>query len=249
VNVNLAKRFKEDVPIIEVEMFYDFQMMMENIHAETYSLQLETIVNDVAKRDRLLNALNTIPSIRALTDWMKNCIESHENFAKRLLMMACAEGIFFSGCFCAIYWLQNNGLMPGLGHANELIARDEGLHTRFALHLYNMIEPAHKLSCAQIHSLFGEAVKLAKEFTNDALPEPLAEMNADLMSKYIESVADNLLCMIDVPILYGTKNPFAFMNQINFDNRTNFFERRVSEYAKPKSAENEKEDWTVAKVF
>lgn len=238
VNMNLAKRFKEDVPIIEAEAFYDIQMAIENVHAETYALQLDTIVTDTKRKNELLDSLNKIPSIKAMTDWMFACMSSDESFAKRLLRMACVEGIFFSGCFCAIYWLQNKGgLMPGLGHANELIARDEGLHTMFALFLYTMLDADAKPSQAEVHDIFDAAVQIAKTFIISALPEPLPEMNAALMSSYIEYVADNLLSLIDIKPLYGTKNPFPFMEQLNLENRTNFFERRVSEYSKPQSSD------------
>lgn len=241
VNMNLAKRFKDDVPIMEAECFYDLQMAMENVHAETYALQLDTIVSDPRRRDALLDALNTLPAIKSMTDWMFTCMNSNESFAKRVLRMACAEGVFFSGCFCAIYWLQNSaGLMPGLGHANELIARDEGLHTMFALFLYTMIEPDQRAAEHEVHEIFDAAVQIAKTFILDALPEPLPSMNAPMMSQYIEYVADNLLTLIDVKPLYRTKNPFIFMEQLNLENRTNFFERRVSEYSKPKSAPQEK---------
>jgi len=246
VNINIAKRFKEDVNIMEADAFYDFQMAMENIHAETYALQLDTIVGDRAKRDSLLSALETMPSVKTLTDYMFRCIDSSEPFPRRLLMMACVEGVFFSGCFCAIYWLRNRGLMPGLGHANELIARDEGLHTQFALYLYMQLLGDCRLDAATTHDVFREAVSIAKSFVLDALPEPLPEMNAGLMSQYIECVADGLLRLIDVPPLYRVKNPFPFMEQLNLDNKTNFFETRVSEYSKPK---NSKGEWDVAADF
>lgn len=240
VNINLADRFKRDVPILEVEFFYDQQMAIENVHAETYALQLDTIVPSAARRAELLDAMNTNPSIKALTDWIRNCTSSAAPFAERLLGMACVEGIFFSGCFCAIYWLQNSGKMPGLAHANELIARDEGLHTEFALLLYTKV--SEPLPIARVHEIFRNAVLLAKNFTAAAMPRNLAEMNTNLMSQYIENVADGLLQYIGLPKLYNTPLPFSFMKQLSLENRTNFFERRVSEYSKTGESSNAN-DW------
>jgi ribonucleotide reductase beta subunit family protein with ferritin-like domain len=236
VNLNLAKRFKKDVGMLEAGYFYDFQIAMENIHAHMYSLLLDTLVS-AKERDELLNAIHTIPVIKKMADFMFKCIDSDAPFAERLLRMACVEGIFFTGCFCAIYWLQNRGLMPGLGHSNELIARDEALHTMFAMFLYTMIEPEHRLSFDRVKEIVGEAVTLAKAFIADALPNGLAEMNAQLMGDYIECQADNLVTLIDFPVIFGSKHDFHFMEQINLQNRTNFFERRVSEYSKAQSVE------------
>lgn len=246
VNLNLAKRFKEDVSILEANYFYDFQIAMENVHANTYSLLLDAIIPDREDRDRLLNAAQTMPVIKKMSAYMFKCMESDAPFADRLLRMACVEGIFFTGCFCAIYWLQNRGLMPALGHSNELIARDEALHTMFALFMYTMIEHDQQLSVARVHAVMTEAVELAKEFIIDALPEGLSEMNAELMIPYIECQADNLMSLIDVPVLYGSKHDFHFMEQINLTNRTNFFERRVSEYAK---AQADTSDYTFDADF
>lgn len=234
VNLNIVKRFRKDVPFYEAKVFYDFQIMMENIHAHTYSMLLDEIVPSKTERELLLNAIQTMPIIKKMSDYMFDTINSKESFPVRLLRMACVEGIFFSGCFCAIYWLQNRQLMPALGHSNELIARDEGLHTVFALLLYTMILPELKLTVETVHRIFRDAVKLASEFINEALPTGLSEMNAELMLKYIECQADNLVTLIDIPPIYNSKNPFPFMEQINLINRTNFFERRVSEYAKAK---------------
>lgn len=241
VNINIVERFREDIPILEVQYFYDFQLAMEDIHAETYALQLQTIIPDEASRMHLLDAINTIPVVKMMTQWMYDTIESPLPFAARLLRMACVEGIFFTATFCAIYWLQNRGLMPGLAHANELIARDEALHTKFALHLYSLC--TEKLPVETIHEIFDGAVAIAKEFANSSLPTGIYEMNSALMSKYIECTADNLLTLLDVDVLYGTKNPFPFMDQINMDNRVNFFERRPSEYSKEKTQDND--DWEV----
>lgn len=239
VNLNLAKRFKKDVKILEAGYFYDFQIMMENMHAHMYSLLLESLIPSKTEREELLNAIHTIPVIKKMGDFMFKCIDSDAPFAERLLRMACVEGVFFTGCFCAIYWLQNQGLMPGLGHSNELIARDEALHTYFAMYVYTLLEADHKLETSRIKEIVHEAVTLAKEFIADALPTGLAEMNAQLMGDYIESQADNLVTLIDCPVIYNAKHDFHFMEQINLQNRTNFFERRVSEYSKAQSAETE----------
>lgn len=239
VNLNLAKRFKDEIKILEAEYFYDFQMAMENIHAEMYSLLLDTIITDEKEKAFLQDAIKNIPVIAKMTDWMFKWINSDKSFAHRLLGMACVEGIFFSGCFCAIYWLANRGLMPGLAHSNELIARDEGLHTFFATVLYNLIREELKLSQTEAYEIIAEAVEIAKEFINAALPIDLPEMNARLMSQYIETVADNLLVLIELPKVYNSKQPFKFMEQINMIGKTNFFERYVSDYQKAPVADND----------
>lgn len=237
VNINIVGRFKKDVPILEVEYFYDAQVAMENVHAHMYSLLLDTIIPDASERSRLLNAASGIPTIKLMSEYMFKCINSEEPFAKRILRMVCVEGVFFTGCFCIIYWLTSHGLMPGLGQSNELIARDEALHATFALYLYDLIEPQSKLSHAEIYEIFEEAVEIAIKFVDYALPEPMPEMNKELMSTYIKCCADNLLALIDVPPRYKAKHEFHFMDQINMRNRAGFFERKVSEYGKPKSAD------------
>ena len=237
VNINIAKRFKKDVKFLEAEYFYDFQVAMENIHAHTYSVLLDAIIPSMEERKHLLDAINTLPIIGKMSKYMFDCIDSTAPFGERLLRMACVEGIFFTGCFCVIYWLQNRGLMPALGHSNELIARDEALHTMFAMHLYSIMCPEYMLDAERVYAIFREAVELAKEFIAEALPNDLEGMNKDLMGAYIECQADNLITLIDHPPLYGSKNVFGFMVQINLTNRTNFFERRVSEYAKSKETD------------
>jgi ribonucleotide reductase beta subunit family protein with ferritin-like domain len=237
VNINILRRFKKDLPILEVEYFYDSQVAMENVHAHMYSLLLDTIIPDASERTRLLDAATGISAIKLMSDYMFKCINSDEPFSKRILRMVCVEGIFFTGCFCIIYWLTSHGLMPGLGQSNELIARDEALHATFALFIYDLIEPEHKLSRDEIYQIFSEAVEIALKFVEYAIPEPMPEMNRELMSGYVKCCADNLLAMIDVPPLYGTKHNFHFMDQINMKNRAGFFERRVSEYGKPKSTD------------
>jgi ribonucleotide reductase beta subunit family protein with ferritin-like domain len=242
VNINLVERFKKDVPILEAGYFYDFQIAMENVHAEMYSILLDSIIPNKKEKDNLLMAIQTLPVIEKMSKFMFECINSDATFAERLLRMACVEGIFFTGCFCAIYWLSNRGLMKGLTHSNELIARDEALHTDFALFLYNEISPEFKLTHENIYKIFNEAVELAEEFINEALPIGLPEMNANLMTLYIKSQADNVLSVIEIPPLFGVKHKFQFMEQINLTNKTNFFEKRVSEYSKVQVADHDSND-------
>lgn len=236
VNLNLVERFKKDLKILEVGYFYDFQIMMENIHAHMYSILLDAIIPNKTEKEILLNAINTMPIIQKMSQYMFKCIDSEASFPERLLRMACVEGIFFTGCFCVIYWLANRGLMPALGHSNELIARDEALHTMFAMMLYTMC--TNKLPQDHVYSIFAEAVNLATEFIAEALPNGLIGMNASMMTDYIKCQADNLITLIDLPKLYGVVHDFGFMEQINLTNRTNFFERRVSEYSKTKNADS-----------
>ncbi len=247
VNLNLVKRFKKDIKILEVGYFYDFQMAMENIHATMYSMLLDTIIPSGDEKKQLLNAIESMPIIKKMSQYMLACIASTASYAERLLRMVCVEGIFFQGCFVAIYWLQKKGCMKGLGQSNELIARDEALHTMFALHLYTMIKAELKLSKDEIYAIFREAVILSKEFIAEALPEGLAGMNAALMDKYIECQADNLVTLIDLPPIYGATHNLAFMEQLNLTNRTNFFERRVSEYSRTDTADNT--EFEVAEYF
>lgn len=237
VNENLTERFEKEIDIIEAKYFYHAQMAMEDIHAIMYSMLLVTIIPSEEERTFLLNSTINMPIIGKMRDFIvEKCIKSNDPFAARILRMACVEGIFFTGCFCVIYWLQNRKLMPGLGHSNQLIARDEGLHTEFALHLYNLLEPEHKLNDNSVYQVFKEAVAIAQEFIHEALPIPLEGMNAMMMCDYIESQADVLLGLINLPPLFGKKHDFLFMQQINMANKTNFFERRVSEYSKPLAA-------------
>lgn len=247
VNINLAERFCKEVPMQDAKYFYNFQIAMEDIHAHTYSIILEAIIPDRVKRERLINAAQTIPVVAQMSNYMKECISSTAPFAERLLRMACVEGIFFTGCFCAIYWLTDQGLMPSLGHANEMIARDEDMHTQFALYLYTLITPEHKLSRGRIMEIFSEAVDIAAEFIDDAIPRDMVEMTSELMLKYIQCQADNLLTLIDMPALYNTKHSFTFADRINMANRTNFFERRVSEYSQ--SAESAAGSYAIAEDF
>jgi ribonucleotide reductase beta subunit family protein with ferritin-like domain len=239
VNLNIAERFKKDVQMLEAGYFYDFQIMMENTHAHMYSILLSEIIPSNAERNTLLNAITTMPIITKMSNYMMKCVKSTAPFAERLLRQACVEGIFFTGCFCAIYWLAQRGLMPGLSMSNEFIARDEALHTMFAMFLYTMLHKEHKLSPDRVRKIVQKAVKLAIEFIREALPTGLAGMNADLMIPFIENQADNLITLIDIPPMYNSKHDFHFMDQQNLTNRTNFFERRVSEYSKVQQADDD----------
>jgi ribonucleotide reductase beta subunit family protein with ferritin-like domain len=215
-----------------VKLFYSFQNAMEGIHSETYSLLIDTYVKDKNEQDTLFRAIDTIPCIKKKADWALRWIESPtDSFATRLVAFACVEGIFFSGAFCAIYWLKKRGLMPGLTFSNELISRDESLHTLFAVALYHTL--SEKLAESDIKTIVSEAVAIEKEFIIDALPCSLIGMNSKLMTQYIEFVADRLLVQLGCEKLYKTQNPFDFMELISLEGKTNFFEKKVSEYSRP----------------
>ena len=227
---NLGARFMNEVQLSEVRAFYGFQIAMENIHSEMYSLLIQEYIQEQSTKDKLFHALQEYPCIKQKGDWALKWIQSKEaSFAIRLVAFACVEGIFFSGAFCSIYWLKNRGLMPGLTFSNELISRDEALHTEFAVLLYNKL--IHKLTKKQIYDIVGDAVSIEQEFITDALPCRLIGMNADKMKQYIEFVADRLLLQLGYERLYQSKNPFAFMELISVEGKTNFFEKRVGEYA------------------
>ena len=230
VNINLAERFRNEVKIIEATRFYNFQMTMEDIHATMYSVLLKTLVTDPSEQRRLIDAVHTMPIIAEMSRFMFDCIGSDAPFAERLLRMACVEGIFFTGCFCAIYWLCARGLMTGLGKSNEFIARDEALHTLFAMYLYTLLRPDCKLTAARVIEIVQEAVAVAVRFIREALPTGLMGMNADLMIPYIQCQADNLVHLIGIAPIYGTRHSFDFMEQINLTGRTNFFERKTTDY-------------------
>lgn len=233
VNENLAQRFLNDVEIPEAKSFYTFQIAMENVHAETYALLVDTLVKDASEKARLFDAITTIPTIASKAAWAMKWIEDlNASFAQRLLAFACVEGIFFSGSFCAIYWLKERGLMPGLCFSNELISRDEAMHTEFAILLYNKyLEPHERLPETQVHEMVRQAVTLETGFINDAIPCSMVGMNADLMDKYVKFVSDRLLAQLGYSKLWNIKNPFPFMERISLENKTNFFEKRVAEYS------------------
>ena len=231
VQENLASRFQREVQSPVVKLFYSFQNAMEGIHSETYSLLIDTYVKDKQEQDHLFRAIETIPCIQKKADWALKWIDSQEDFAKRLVAFAAVEGIFFSGAFCAIYWLKKRGLMPGLTFSNELISRDEGLHTLFAVALYHTLPEA--LPAETIREIIAEAVALEQEFITEALPCSLIGMNAKLMKQYIAFVADRLLVQLGVEKVYRVTNPFDFMELISLEGKTNFFEKKVSEYSRP----------------
>ncbi|KZV62863.1 ribonucleotide reductase [Peniophora sp. CONT] len=230
VNENLVERFSCDVQIAEARMFYGVQVMMENVHSETYSLLLDHYIRDPAQRETLFDGIVTIAAIRRKADWALRWIADDDScFAIRLVAFACVEGIFFSGAFASIFWLKKRGLLPGLTFSNELISRDEGLHTDFACLLYSHLRS--RLDEPYVRRLITEAVNIEKEFLRDALPVSLIGMNAELMSQYIEFVADRLLTALGYSKHFGASNPFDFMDMISMEGKTNFFEKRVSEYA------------------
>ena len=230
VNENLAENFVSEVQYTEAKFFYGFQIMMENIHSETYSLLIDTYIKDKEEQNHLFNAIDTVPAVQKKAEWALRWIGS-ESFVERLIAFAAVEGIFFSGSFCSIFWLKKRGLMPGLSFSNELISRDEGLHTDFAVHLYrNHIE--NKLSRERILEIIGSALEIEKEFITDALPVSLIGMNSELMKQYLEYVSDRLLVDLGVGKVYNSENPFDFMQNIAMTNKTNFFEKRVADYVK-----------------
>ncbi|KAK5653115.1 hypothetical protein OQA88_9214 [Cercophora sp. LCS_1] len=231
VNENLVERFSGEVQIPEARCFYGFQIMMENIHSETYSLLIDTYIKEPAQRTHLFNAIDTIPAIRKKADWaLKWITDKKSTFAQRLVAFAAVEGIFFSGAFASIFWLKKRGLMPGLTFSNELISRDEGLHTDFACLLFSHLN--NRPSKEVIRDIIVDAVRIEQEFLTEALPCALLGMNADLMKQYIEFVADRLLAALGNEKVYKVKNPFDFMENISLGGKTNFFEKRVGEYQK-----------------
>jgi ribonucleoside-diphosphate reductase beta chain len=230
VNENLAENFVSEVQYTEAKFFYGFQIMMENVHSETYSLLIDTYIKDKEEQNHLFNAIDTVPAVQKKAEWALKWIGS-ESFVERLVAFAAVEGIFFSGSFCSIFWLKKRGLMPGLSFSNELISRDEGLHTDFAVHLYkNHIE--NKLSRERILEIIDSALVIEKEFITEALPVSLIGMNSELMKQYLEYVCDRLLMDLGVGKVYNTENPFDFMANIALQNKTNFFEKRVADYVK-----------------
>jgi len=230
VNENLALRFYQDVDLPEVRAFYAMQIAIEAIHAETYSLLIETYVKDTEEKHRLFNAIESIPAIKKKADWAFRWIASQDSFAERLFAFAVVEGLFFSGSFCSIYWLKSRGLMPGLSKANDFIARDEGLHWTFAAELYKHM--GLKAPRKVITSIVREAVAIEKEFVCESLPVDLIGMNKKLMSQYIEYTADRILKTFGFNTIYETENPFDFMRLIDMETKGNFFEVRISEYSK-----------------
>ena len=230
VSENLAQRFMGDVQLSEARAFYGFQIAMENIHSETYSLLIETYINNHEEKNKLFSAVKNYPCIRKKADWSIKWIQDkRSSFATRLVAFACVEGIFFSGAFCSIFWLKKRGLMPGLSFSNELISRDEALHCEFAVLLYSKL--LKKLKKEKIYEIIREDVEIEKEFICEALPCRLIGMNSELMSQYIEFVADRLLLQLGYDKIYNTANPFPWMELISLNGKTNFFEKKVADYA------------------
>lgn len=230
VNENLAENFVNEVQYSEAKFFYGFQIMMENIHSETYSLLIDTYVKDEKEKNVLFKAIENFPAIKKKADWALRWIES-PSFAERLIAFAAVEGIFFSGAFCSIFWLKKRGLMPGLTFSNELISRDEGMHCDFAVHLHNH-HLVNKVSKERIKEIIVNALDIEREFITESLPVSLIGMNAKLMTQYLEFVTDRLLVELECEKEYHATNPFDFMDMISLQGKTNFFEKRVSEYQK-----------------
>jgi ribonucleoside-diphosphate reductase beta chain len=230
VNENLAENFVNEVQYAEAKFFYGFQIMMENIHSETYSLLIDTYVKDEAEKADLFNALEVFPAIKKKADWALQWIDS-DSFAERLIAFAAVEGIFFSGAFCSIYWLKKRGLMPGLTFSNELISRDEGVHCDFAVHLHNH-HLINKVPKERIRTIIVDALTIEREFITESLPVSLIGMNSNLMTQYLEFVTDRLLVELGCDREYNTPNPFDFMDMISLQGKTNFFEKKVAEYQK-----------------
>ncbi|CAJ0941928.1 unnamed protein product, partial [Mesorhabditis belari] len=238
VNENLVERFSQEVQVPEARFFYGFQIAIENIHSEMYSKMIETYIRDEEERAQLFNAIFEFPFIKKKADWALRWIgDQKATFAERVIAFAAVEGIFFSGSFAAIFWLKKRGLMPGLTHSNELISRDEGLHRDFACLMYRHI--VHKLDEKKVQGIIADAVRIEQEFLTEALPVDMIGMNIKLMSQYIEFVADHLLVELNYSKVYNVKNPFSFMENISIEGKTNFFEKKVSEYQKPGVMTNE----------
>jgi ribonucleoside-diphosphate reductase subunit M2 len=227
---NLASRFMNEVQISEARAFYGFQIMMENVHSETYSLLIESYIKNKEEKSKLFNAITNFPCIKKKSDWAQKWIhDNRSSFSTRLVAFACVEGIFFSGAFCSIYWLKKRGLMPGLTFSNELISRDEALHTEFAILLYSKLNK--KTEKYRVYEIIKEAVEIETEFICEALPCKLIGMNSEMMIQYIKFVADRLILQIGYKKIYNVTNPFPWMELISLEGKTNFFERHVSEYS------------------
>jgi len=229
VNENLGVRFMNEIQVAEARAFYSFQIAMENIHSITYSLLIDTLIKDKIQKNKLFNGIKNFPSIKKKADWCKKWITDSSNFATRLVAFSCVEGIFFSGAFCSIFWLKKRGLMPGLCFSNELISRDEALHTEFAILLYSKIR--EKVPKEIIENIIKEAVEIETEFICEAIPCRLLGMNSDSMTKYIKFVADRLFVQLGYKKIYDVSNPFDFMELISLEMKSNFFEAKVSSYS------------------
>ena len=244
VNENLAEHFVSDVQYTEAKFFYGFQIAIENIHSETYSLLIDTYVDDTKEKDTLLHAIETLDCVKKKADWALRWIDNG-TFAERLIAFAAVEGIFFSGAFCAIFWLKKRGLMPGLTFSNELISRDEGVHCDFAVHLHNN-HLVNKVPPKRIKEILLDALNIEREFITESLPISLIGMNAKLMTQYLEFVTDRLLVELGIEKEFNVSNPFDFMDMISLQGKTNFFEKRVGEYQKAGVLNNEKKDEKIS---
>ena len=240
INENLASRFYKEVQVPEMKLFYGFQIFMEGIHQEMYSLLIDTLIKDYQEKNKLFNAIRTIPSVQKKAQWVLKWITNNDSFAKRLVAFAIVEGVFFSGSFCAIFWLKKRGLMPGLGISNEFISRDEGLHTDFACLIYKYLN--QKLTQQEIEDIVLEAVTHEKEFIMEALHVPLIGMNSQLMCQYIEYVADRLVYQLGYQKIFNAINPFDWMELISLSGKTNFFDKRVSDYSKASMRRDQSND-------
>lgn len=241
VNENLDSRFTDDVKILEAKFAYGFQQMMENIHSEMYSLLIDSYIKDSKEKDFLFNAVKNVPIIEKKANWAKKWMNSTESFAQRLVAFSAVEGIFFSGSFCAIYWVKERGLLPGLTKSNEFIARDEGMHTDFAVLLHSMLNA--KCPIEKLNEIIKEAVEIEKEFITEALPCSLIGMNAENMKKYIEFVGNRLVLQYGYPPIYeNAECPFDFMHRMNLKGKTNFFEKTVTDYSQESTAHLEAND-------
>lgn len=248
VNENLAENFVAEVQYTEAKFFYGFQIMMENIHSETYSLLIDTYISDPKEKDHLFNAIETMDCVKKKADWALRWIDNG-TFAERIIAFAAVEGIFFSGSFCSIFWLKKRGLMPGLTFSNELISRDEGMHCDFACLIYND-HIVHKLAPGVVTKIIEDAVAIEKEFVSESLPVNLIGMNADMMCQYIEFVADRLLVELGEQKVWNVENPFPWMDMINLQGKTNFFEKRVGDYQKAGvTADREKQTFSLDEDF
>lgn len=238
VNENLVNRFSNDVQLAEAKAVYSVQNFIETIHSETYALLLQSYVTDHDERIKCFKAIDNFPCIKRKHDWGRKWINSTESFNKRLVAFSIVEGLFFSGSFCAIYWLKKRGLMPGLTFSNELISRDEGMHTEFAVYLYKTY--CDKIDQDTIHAIMHEAVEIETEFICESLPVRLIGMNSNLMTQYIQFIADRLLSQLGYEKIWNTQNPFQFMEMMSIEGKTNFFEKRVSEYSLSDGGDREK---------
>lgn len=245
INENLVQNFYNEIELPEARQFYSMQILIESVHAEQYALLIDTYIQDSAEKTKLFNAIDNTPAIKKKAEWimkwMKNGSEENASLIQRILAFVCVEGIFFSGSFCAIYWMNSKGLLGGLSLSNQFISRDENLHAEFAIELYNMVSNEERLDESVVHNLFNEAVNIEKEFITESLPCNLLGMNSELMSTYIKYVADRWLIMLGYNKLFNVEQPFSFMDLISLQGKTNFFEKRVSEYNRANINANEED--------